>query len=280
MKKGNYYSKVLLVVICLVGALAILLAQSGGAAGAAYPSGQQSGVKHSRLSRLSGVVAVPPSQVIAEARTAALRGDLGQSLKRLLDPPTFGPNVDASLNNAAVQNETTISINPENDQQVIASANDYRANLQPWVYVSSNGGSTWANYQVPGTSGFYYGDPAMAFGTGNRAYFSYLGYNQVCGGGGGMYVSRSTDSGATFSTPMQLAPNTHAHTAYEYTFAANRYTYTATSYRYAYARAAYQHAHYATRTDRYTYASTSYKYPYALTSHKYIHAGAAHQHTY
>ncbi len=162
-----------------------------------------------RLHHLSGVVAIPPWQVEGEAAVRALGGDLGHDLKQLLTPPTFGPNVDATLNNPAVQNETTIAINPEDDQRIIASANDYRANLQPWVYSSSDGGTNWTNYQVPGTTSLYYGDPAMAFGTGNKAYFSYLGYQTVCGGGGGMYVSRTTDGGTTFSAPIPFASNHH-----------------------------------------------------------------------
>jgi hypothetical protein len=158
---------------------------------------------------MSGVVAIPPQKVLADAAFNALHGDLGKPIKDALNAPLFGPNVDASLNNPAAQNETTIAINPENSQQIIGSGNDYRANLQPWVYLSTDGGTVWTNYQVPGTSSLFYGDPAMAFGTGGRAYFSYLGYQQVCAGAGGMYVSRSTDAGAAFSAPITLAINHH-----------------------------------------------------------------------
>jgi hypothetical protein len=151
---------------------------------------------------LSGVIVVPIEQMRGQANP--LGGWAGR-----LTPPIFGPNVDASLNNAADQNETTIAINPEDDQRVIASANDYRAGLRPYVYLSTNGGVAWTNYQVPGASGLNYGDPAMTFGTGGYAYFGYLGYQSICSPLGGMYVSRSTDAGATFSPPLQLAQNSN-----------------------------------------------------------------------
>ncbi|MEO5952705.1 MAG: exo-alpha-sialidase, partial [Chloroflexia bacterium] len=74
--------------------------------------------------------------------------------------------------------------------------------------LSTNGGTNWTNYQVAGTGGLFYGDPAMTFDHGGYAYFSFLGYSAICTPQGGMYVSRSTDSGATFLPPVQLAQNT------------------------------------------------------------------------
>ncbi|HMA35486.1 MAG TPA: sialidase family protein, partial [Chloroflexia bacterium] len=154
------------------------------------------------LHHLSGVVAVPARRVLG---APGARGPWGP-----LTLPVFGPNVDASLNNPAAQNETTIAINPEDDTRVIAAANDYRCNLCPYVYLSTNSGTAWTNYPVPGAGSLFYGDPAMTFGTGSNAYFGYLGYaGSACGGGGGMYNSRSTDAGLTFSPPLQLAANSN-----------------------------------------------------------------------
>jgi hypothetical protein len=154
--------------------------------------------------RISGVIAVPPAEMMrpGSGGDPSWLGPLSS-----LVPPVFGPNVDASLNNTANQNETTVAIDPENDQRVIVSANDYRTNLKPWVYLSTDGGTTFTNYQVPGTTNLFYGDPAMAFGRGGNAYFTYLGYQSICDEAGGMYASRSTDSGTSFSAPIQLAPN-------------------------------------------------------------------------
>jgi hypothetical protein len=177
-----------------------------GIAGAAYPVARAAlrgqPVITDPYHHISGVIAVPPEEMMGEHPTPPWAGPL--------TPPVFGPNVDASLNNAANQNETTIAINPENDQTVISAANDYRVGLKPWVYYSTDGGTSWVNYQVPGTvPSFNYGDPAMAYGTGSAAYFTYLGYTSICGGQGGMYASRSTDAGATFSAPIQLGSNSN-----------------------------------------------------------------------
>ncbi|MGI8586155.1 MAG: Kelch repeat-containing protein [Chloroflexia bacterium] len=170
-------------------------------AGAALPTEQSVPRIADRFHHLSGVVAVPPAEMLGQG--------LGERRNVLLTPPVFGPNVSASLNDPSAQNETTIAINPDDSQRVIASANDYRCNLCPEVYLSSSGGTTWANYPVPGVTGLYYGDPAMTFDHGGHAYFGYLGYQAICTAAGGMYVSRSTDAGASFSAPLQLAANTN-----------------------------------------------------------------------
>lgn len=183
----------------------IILVILSNQAKAAYPTASVSPQYTDPYRHLSGVVAVPPSEMMRNL------GEKGASVLKEwagpLTPPVFGPNVDATLNNASNQNETTISINPNNDQIVIGSANDYRASLQPWVYRSTDGGTTWVNYQVPGTTSLFYGDPAVAFDHNSRAYFSYLGYTAICAPQGGMYVSRSTDAGATFTPPLTLALN-------------------------------------------------------------------------
>ena len=204
--------ELLLVLLLAVLGLGIAGAGTGGRADAAYPTQTNATGKSAAQQpqytdpyhHLSGVVVVPVSEMLGGQNTGG--GGVG-NWAGPLTPPIFGPNVDASLNNTAAQNETTISLNPDNDQIVIASANDYRAGLKPEVYRSSDGGTTWVNYQVGGTSSLYYGDPAMAFDHGNHAYFSYLGYTAVCTSNGGMYVSNSSDAGATFSAPVQLAAN-------------------------------------------------------------------------
>src|SRR5437867_7408663 len=111
----------------VAGAVA-LLGESGVTASVGVSAAQNA--RDALLHHLSGVVAIPPRQVQAEAAARERGGNL------ILNPPLFGPNVDATLNNPAAQNETTIAINPEDGQRIIASANDYRANLQPWVYLS------------------------------------------------------------------------------------------------------------------------------------------------
>ena len=78
--------------LALVGALAAGLA---GPARAAFPAGAPAAppLITDRLHHLSGVIAVPPARMRAALRPSA--PGFG-----LLTPPTFGPNVDATLNNA------------------------------------------------------------------------------------------------------------------------------------------------------------------------------------
>ena len=198
MKRLLFILSALCIVVC-----ALALAGSVTTTDASNSAQQQQGWSDP-WRKLSGVVVVP-----RESMMGTDNSDMSK-LWGPLNPPVFGPNVDATLNNSANQNETTISIYPANNQRVIAAANDYRANLQPWVYLSTDGGTSWSNYQVPGTTSLYYGDPAMAFGPdNNKAYFSYLGYTAICNAAGGMYVSRSDDAGSAFTPPLQLAANTN-----------------------------------------------------------------------
>src|SRR5438105_4028888 len=124
-----------------------------------------------RLHHLSGVVAVPPSQMMAPRVIGARPLHPTPNTQHLSPnayhplslPPLFGPNLDASLDDPSTQNETTIAISPDDSRRVITSANDYRAGLQPWVYLSTDAGANWVNYQVPGTESLYYGHPSIAF---------------------------------------------------------------------------------------------------------------------
>jgi len=50
------------------------------------------------------------------------------------------------------------AIDPDNSLRVLASANDYRCGLCPYVYLSTNSGTNWTNYPVPGAGGLAYGE--------------------------------------------------------------------------------------------------------------------------
>src|SRR5689334_18601285 len=95
-----------------------------GTAGAATPPRTQGPVIADPFHHLSGVLLYPPD------RMRAARGGPGVIGAPAL--PVFGANVSASLGNGSAQNETTIAINPEDDQRMIGSANDYRCNLCPY----------------------------------------------------------------------------------------------------------------------------------------------------
>src|SRR5437879_5076818 len=82
-----------LALACLLLSAGLALSGLGSPAGAAYYAAPRQPATNPRLHHLSGVVAIPPSQVQAEARAQAMGSDLGYNLKRLLIPPVFGPNV-------------------------------------------------------------------------------------------------------------------------------------------------------------------------------------------
>ncbi|MEO5953037.1 MAG: hypothetical protein ABIQ44_11285, partial [Chloroflexia bacterium] len=125
--------------------LCLLVVSMTGQAGASAPVNKTPPVITDPYHRLSGVVVYPPSRMNAEraekgdGSAASLITDfVGNSNSGIggwLVPPVFGANADASLNNAANQNETTVAISPDDNQRVIASANDYRSNLLPFVYL-------------------------------------------------------------------------------------------------------------------------------------------------
>jgi hypothetical protein len=117
------------------------------------------------------------------------------------------------------QNETTIAVNPTDQQNLIAGANDYRVccdftalnDATGWAYYSFDGGQTWGNVQVPGLTAETgatgpmkkfdsAGDPALAFGPDGVAYYSNIVFSRATPVSG-IVVSRSTNGGQTWSQP-------------------------------------------------------------------------------
>ena len=140
------------------------------------------------------------------------------------------PNVDVINDDAVVsagsqtgcrtaQNETTIAVNPENPNNLVAGANDYRVfNTREGrndgsgvAYTTTDGGRTWRNIILPGLT-FQTGatgalsdmdsagDPAIAFGPHNVVYYANLVFSRSndCSG---IVVSKSTDGGRTWGQP-------------------------------------------------------------------------------
>ncbi len=115
------------------------------------------------------------------------------------------------------QNEQNIVINPKDDRNVVTSSNDYRGGFRAYVYVSKDGGASFANILLPGWdpasggSGVFKhvqagGDPVLAFAPDGTLYYSALVYdfsvaNQTPSG---VAVASSRDGGATWSTPSMV----------------------------------------------------------------------------
>ncbi|HEY7122479.1 MAG TPA: sialidase family protein [Ktedonobacterales bacterium] len=140
------------------------------------------------------------------------------------------PNVDQIVNDAVVpvgsqtgcgtpQNETTIAVNPNNPNNLVAGTNDYRVfntrenrvDGSGYAYVTFDGGTTWTNVQLPhltfqtGATGALSdmdsaGDPALSFGPNNTVYYANLVFSRL-NAGSGIVVSISHDGGLTWSEP-------------------------------------------------------------------------------
>jgi hypothetical protein len=135
---------------------------------------------------------------------------------------SIGSVVNAS-NDLYTNNEITIAHNPVNPLNVITGWNDWNRNEGCGVSRSLDGGQTWStNSFIPGitpwnNSGNTYpgngiydfgGDPAVTFGPDGTAYFACYGYKYGTAaapmGGVALFVSRSTDGGLHWHTPVKL----------------------------------------------------------------------------
>lgn len=127
------------------------------------------------------------------------------------------------------QNEQNIVINPTNRSNIVTSSNDYRYGFgKCWAYVSTDGGTTWADVVMPGWSnitgsnGVFTktgcgGDPVMAFAPDGSLYFSALTFNvdkfprQMSG----VAVSKSTDGGRHWAPPVMVSYNAAGNFFYD-----------------------------------------------------------------
>lgn len=115
------------------------------------------------------------------------------------------------------QNEQNIVINPGNSQNLVTSANEYRA-IEQAVYVSKDGGTTWTDVALrgwtrsTGGTGVFSGvdscgDPVLAFNkTGSRLYFTQLvcNFDKFPRTKSGVAIAWSADGGSTWSAPKMI----------------------------------------------------------------------------
>lgn len=146
--------------------------------------------------------------------------------------PTEGDAVDMSCNTTrfgqdyAPDNEIAIAADPEDPEHLLAGSNDYyyrfnnstgarQALVPTGFFTSFDGGKTWIDGQIPMGSGNGNGDPAPAFDAKHDvALMAQLGNVGGQGGpwvaAGNVTVSRSTDGGVTWSTPIVVLKGTGA----------------------------------------------------------------------
>ena len=184
--------------------LSSIVAESGGP--------RSPGGSHAAAGRPADFTTVPVS---VGANQSVIVGDVTNTFEHPSGPACF-------IGDQTPQNETTISMDPTNSQNLIGGANDYRYFVQSeqrydgaaGAYVSHDGGATWTNEFMPGISeeagGTYQGigDPAFAWDpSGDVVYYANIAFNRTANPATGhsafassVVVSRSFDKGDTWET--------------------------------------------------------------------------------
>jgi hypothetical protein len=114
------------------------------------------------------------------------------------------------------QNETTIDVNPTSGKNILSGANDYRLGwASSGFYASSDGGEHWYDGWIPfpslpnGDNLDGGGDPAIVYDRGGVAYYADINFNRT-DDTNGVFVSRSTNGGFTWSRPCVVLTDTAA----------------------------------------------------------------------
>ncbi len=125
----------------------------------------------------------------------------------------FGSNVMANCDNVLLpHNETAVAVDPLDPNHLVGGSNDTQvigggARSSMGFYTSFDGGASWLNGAVPNGGFEIVSDPAVGFDTLGNVFFSGVAFDLGRGGlalGGAIQVSRSTDSGRTFSKPVEV----------------------------------------------------------------------------
>jgi len=123
-------------------------------------------------------------------------------------------NVDTGCEKNGPSNETSIAVNPTNENNMIGGANDYQLGLNPGghvtesihsrAHVTFDGGKTWSEYPIL-FGGTYQGtgDPAVAFDASGHAYYATLGFRFIGPANAqnpDVLVANSGDGGKTWTS--------------------------------------------------------------------------------
>jgi hypothetical protein len=112
------------------------------------------------------------------------------------------------------QNETSIDVNPNHRKNLVAGANDYRLGwASSGFYASVDGGNRWYDGWIPfpslpnGDNLDAGGDPAIVFDRNGVVYYADINFNRT-DDTNGVWVSRSTNGGFTWSRPCVVLSDT------------------------------------------------------------------------
>jgi len=112
------------------------------------------------------------------------------------------------------QNETSIDVNPTQKKNLVGGANDYRLGwASSGFYASSDGGYHWYDGWIPfpslpnGDNLDGGGDPAIVFDRNGVVYYADINFNRT-DDTNGVWVSRSTNGGFTWSRPCVVLSDT------------------------------------------------------------------------
>jgi BNR repeat-like domain len=119
-----------------------------------------------------------------------------------------GPNVDVS-NLPGAQSETAITIDPTNDQTLLAGSNSLTEGTMR-AYGSTDGGATWHTTSVfprpARQSESCAADPGVAIDRTGRQYFSFIRSTPCQIGHPRLYVASRTGADAVWSSPVLISP--------------------------------------------------------------------------
>jgi hypothetical protein len=114
------------------------------------------------------------------------------------------------------QDETSLDTNPDDSDNIVAGANDYRLGwASSGFYATSDGGDEWYDGWIPfpslpnGDNLDGGGDPAIVFDRGGVVYYADINFNRT-DDTNGVFVSRSTNGGFTWSRPCVVQSDTAA----------------------------------------------------------------------
>jgi hypothetical protein len=114
------------------------------------------------------------------------------------------------------QNETSIDTNPHDSDNIVTGANDYRLGwASSGFYTTTDGGKKWYDGWIPfpslpsGDNLDGGGDPAVVFDRAGTVYYADINFNRT-DDTNGIWVSRSTNGGFTWSRPCVVLTDTAA----------------------------------------------------------------------